>query len=62
MTFKFAHGRPVAVVYAMVFAKKIFSKRKYFISNLQTCKYTFSLEVCKFEKNTSGWNAAGYLA
>ena len=39
-TFKFAHALPVAVFYAMVFANKIFSKRKYFISNLQTCKYT----------------------
>ena len=29
-TFKFAHDLPVAVFYAMVFANKIFSKRKYF--------------------------------
>ena len=49
-TFKFAHDLPVAVFYAMVFANKIFSKRKYFISNLQTCKYTLCLEVCKFDK------------
>ena len=37
-TFKFAHGLPVAVFYAMVFAKKIFSNRKYFCSNLQISK------------------------
>ena len=37
-TFKFAHGLPVAVFYAIVFAKKIFSNRKYFFSNLQTSK------------------------
>ena len=40
-TFKFAHELPVAVFYAMVFANKIFSKRKYLFSNLQTSKYTF---------------------
>ena len=34
----------------MVFANKIFSKRKYFFYNLQTSKYTLFLEVCKFEK------------
>ena len=49
-TFKFAHGLPVAVFYAMVLANKIFSKRKYFFLNLQTSKYTLFLEVCKFEK------------
>ena len=39
-TFKFVHDLPVAVFYAMVFANEIFSKRMYFFSNLQTCKYT----------------------
>ena len=39
-TFKCAHDLPVAGFYAMIFANKIFSKRKYFVSNLQTCKYT----------------------
>ena len=38
-TFKFAHALSVAEFYAMVFAKKIFYKRKYFFfSNLQTSK------------------------
>ena len=54
-TFKFAHGLPVAVFYAMAFAKKIFSNRKYFFPNLQTSKKMVYLEVCKLEKNTSGW-------
>ena len=48
-TFTFAHDLPVVVFYAIVLANKIFSKRKYYFSNLQTCKYTL-LEVCKFEK------------
>ena len=37
-TFKFEHDLSVAEFYAMVFAKKIFSNRKYFFSNLQTSK------------------------
>ena len=35
-----SHDLPVAVFYAMIFEIKIVSKRKYFCSNLQTCKYT----------------------
>ena len=57
-TFKFAHDLPVAVFYAVVFANKIFSKRKYFISNLQTCKYTlFSKFVNskKYFRLERGW-------
>ena len=43
-TFKCTNDLPVAVFYAII------SKRKYFFSNLQTCKYTLFLEDCKFEK------------
>ena len=42
-TFKYAHDLPVAVFYAMVFANKIFSQRKYFFLefiNLFRCLYT----------------------
>ena len=48
-TFKFAHDLPVAVFYAMVFANKIFSKRKYFFRFYKLVNTPF-LEVCKFEK------------
>ena len=48
-TFKFAHGLPVAVFYAMVFAKKVFQPAVFF-SNLQTSKKIEYLEVYKFEK------------
>ena len=50
MTYKFAHDLSVAKFHAMVFAKKIFSNRKYFFSNLQLLKKMAYLEVCKFEK------------
>ena len=49
-TFKFAHGLPVAVFYAMEFAKKIFSKRKYFFPIYKLLTKMVYLEVCKFEK------------
>ena len=47
-TFKFAQDVPVAVFYVMIFGGEIFSKRKYFFSNLQTSKKMVYLEVCKF--------------
>ena len=49
-TFKFAHGLPVAVFYAMVLANKIFSKLKYFFWIYKLLINHPFLEVCKFEK------------
>ena len=55
-TFKFAHDLPVVVFYTMVFANKIFFKRKYFVRIYKLQNTPVCLEVCKFEKkNTSGW-------
>ena len=41
--------------------QNIFQPQVYFLIYKLVNK-PFFLEVCKFEKNTSGWNAAGYLA
>ena len=50
-TFKFAHDLPVAVFYATVFAKKIFSNWKYFFLKIyKLLKQMVYLEVSEFEK------------
>ena len=55
------------ITYLSRYSMRCYSQTKYFpngsifFSNLQTCKYTLFISLY-IRKNTSGWNAAVYLA